>query len=105
MTPPSALSTLCPYTPPTLPPPTTRHHHTNTQFNDLFVEAAGDAKKFIGDRALYLEEAKAALAQAAGNGNGGNGNGNGSKGAVDVGKQVEGLRAVKVSRIWGVGFG
>lgn len=57
------------------------------QFNDLFVDAAGDAKKFVEDRALYLEEAKAAL-NAGSNGNG--------KGAVDIGKQVEGLRAVKV---------
>ncbi len=58
------------------------------------MEAAGDAKKFVEDRAVYLEEAKAALNANAN----GNGNGNGGKGAVDLGKQIEGLRAVKVSQ-------
>lgn len=31
------------------------------QFNDLFVEQAGDAKKFLDDRETYLAEAKVAL--------------------------------------------
>jgi ubiquitin-activating enzyme E1 len=31
------------------------------QFNDLFVEQAGDAKKFLDDRETYLAEARAAL--------------------------------------------
>lgn len=59
------------------------------------MEAAGDAKKFVEDRGVYLEEAKAAL-------NGGS-NGNG-KGAVDLGKQIEGLRAVKVRQGWHCGL-
>ena len=67
------------------------------QFNDLFVEVARDAKKFIEDRALYLEEAKAAL-----NHKGGNGNGQ----KADLGKEIETLRGVQayLARAQGVTF-
>lgn len=54
------------------------------QFNDLFVEEAGDAKKFLNDRETYLAEAKAAL-QA----NGRNG---------ELPKKIDGLKKLLVRR-------
>jgi len=63
------------------------------QFNDLFVEGAADAKKFLEDRALYLEDAKAAL-RGETNGNGGN-SGAGSRQKADLGKEIDALRGVQ----------
>ena len=60
------------------------------QFNDMFVEGAAAAKKFVENPATYLEGAKSALGGAK-NGN----DGVASSQKADLGKEIESLRGVQ----------